>query len=150
MIYNISQKKCYFILAFQLYLAFSFFQIFHVVLILDFFEFSINQQITDFVFFLQPVKIMSGLISFFCYVFLVWKKGIPLYFVSIHFFLNLFLPYYLCVFMLLFLVTKWSSFFWKNYILKIISETHIYYSLYVWFRYFWFCVNTKPNESVSS
>ena len=71
LIYNISQKKCYFILAFQLYLAFSFFQIFHVVLILDFFEFSINQQITDFVFFLQPVKIMSGLISFFCYVFLV-------------------------------------------------------------------------------
>jgi hypothetical protein len=122
------------ILTFQLYLAFSFFQVFHVVLRLDFFEFSINQQIADFVFFLQRVKIVFGLISIFLICFSSVKKCIPLYFVSIHFFLNLFLSYYLCVFMLLFIVTKWSSFFWKNYILKIISETHIYYSLYVWFR----------------
>jgi hypothetical protein len=128
------RKKCYLILTFQLYLAFSFFQVFHVVLRLDFFEFSINQQIADFVFFLQRVKIVFGLISIFLICFSSVKKCIPLYFVSIHFFLNLFLSYYLCVFMLLFIVTKWSSFFWKNYILKIISETHIYYSLYVWFR----------------
>ena len=133
LIYNIFQKMCYFIFSFPALFGFHFFQIFHVVLILDFFEFSINQQIADFVFFLQRVKTMFGLIHFFCYVFLLQKKAC-LFTLSLSIFLNLFLSYYLCVFMLLFIVTKWSSFFWKNYILKIISETHIYYSLYVWFR----------------
>ena len=92
----------------------QFFQIFQVVLILDFFKFSINQQIADFVFFLQRVKTVIGLISFFLLCFSSVRKGIPLYFVSIHFFLNLFLSYYFCAFMLWFIVTKWSSFFWKT------------------------------------
>ena len=69
------RKKCYLILTFQLYLAFSyFFQIFLVVLILDFFAFSINQQIADFVFFLQRVKIVFGLIPFFLICFSSVKK----------------------------------------------------------------------------